>query len=70
MISNTTEAGISFDENDTLEDAPHNSFPAKVSALLYRRFKHFEGSKEEGLTIIPCELINRCVNEADAQRFI
>ncbi len=58
LISNTTEAGISFDENDTLGGAPHNSFPAKVTALLYRRFQHFAGSKDHGLTIIPCELIN------------
>ncbi|MCC4212790.1 tagaturonate reductase [Leeuwenhoekiella parthenopeia] len=58
LISNTTEAGISFDENDTLEGAPHNSFPAKVTALLYKRFNHFEGASDMGLTIIPCELIN------------
>ncbi|MAW93632.1 MULTISPECIES: tagaturonate reductase [unclassified Leeuwenhoekiella] len=58
LISNTTEAGISFDENDTLDGTPHNSFPAKVTALLYRRFEHFAGSNDKGLTIIPCELIN------------
>tara|TARA_R110002012_G_scaffold290058_1_gene483497 strand:+ start:29926 stop:31368 length:1443 start_codon:yes stop_codon:yes gene_type:complete len=58
MISNTTEAGISYDDQDTLEGAPHNSFPAKVTALLYKRFSHFEGAADKGLTIIPCELIN------------
>lgn len=58
LISNTTEAGISFDENDTLEGTPHKSFPAKVTALLYKRFNHFEGASDMGLTIIPCELIN------------
>ncbi|MFD2825394.1 tagaturonate reductase [Leeuwenhoekiella polynyae] len=58
LISNTTEAGISFDEKDTLDGKPHNSFPAKVTALLYKRFNHFEGASDMGLTIIPCELIN------------
>ncbi|MDT0687194.1 tagaturonate reductase [Autumnicola psychrophila] len=58
LISNTTEAGIAFDENDTLEGYPHSSFPAKVTALLYKRFQHFNGAKDKGLSIIPCELIN------------
>lgn len=58
VISNTTEAGISFDENDTLNAVPHNSFPAKLTALLYKRFHYFKGDNKKGLTIIPCELIN------------
>ena len=58
LISNTTEAGISFDPGDELEKVPHNSFPAKVTALLWKRFQHFNGDPAKGLTIIPCELIN------------
>ncbi|WP_417886893.1 tagaturonate reductase [Zunongwangia sp.] len=58
IISNTTEAGIAYDDSDTLEGMPHNSFPAKLTALLYKRFQHFKGDKAKGLTIIPCELIN------------
>ncbi|MGA9590624.1 MAG: tagaturonate reductase [Salegentibacter sp.] len=58
LISNTTEAGIAYNEADTLEGYPHKSFPAKVTALLYERFKFFNGDKKKGLTIIPCELIN------------
>lgn len=58
LISNTTEAGIAFNENDTLEGHPHNSFPAKVTALLFERYKHFKGAPNKGLHIIPCELIN------------
>ena len=58
IISNTTEAGIDYDETDTLEGMPHKSFPAKLTALLYRRFKHFNGDSTKGLTVIPCELIN------------
>ncbi|WP_234122580.1 tagaturonate reductase [Clostridium hydrogenum] len=59
VISNTTEAGIAFDENDKLENICPNSYPAKLAALLYRRFKAFNGAKDKGLVIIPCELIDR-----------
>jgi tagaturonate reductase len=37
---------------------PPSSFPAKLTVLLYERFKHFNGDPTKGLTIIPCELIN------------
>jgi len=58
IISNTTEAGIAYVETDSLEMHPPSSFPAKLTLLLYERFKHFAGHKDKGLTIIPCELIN------------
>jgi len=58
MISNTTEAGIAYVASDTLEMQPPSSFPAKLTVLLYERFKHFKGDTSKGLTIIPCELIN------------
>ena len=67
VVSNTTEAGISFDPEDKLESSPHNSFPAKLTALLYRRYRHFKGAQDKGLTIIPCELIN---NNADSLKEI
>ena len=57
VISNTTEAGINFDPSCTLEDAPANSYPGKLTQLLYHRFKHFNGDKSKGLIIFPCELI-------------
>lgn len=58
VISNTTEAGIFYDENDTLVMRPPHSFPAKLTQLLYKRFEHFKGDSTKGLSIIPCELIN------------
>jgi tagaturonate reductase len=58
IISNTTEAGIAYVSTDTLEMQPPSSFPAKLTVLLYERFKHFNGDISKGLTIIPCELIN------------
>ncbi|REE82129.1 tagaturonate reductase [Lutibacter oceani] len=58
VISNTTEAGIAYVASDTPEMQPPSSFPAKLTVLLYERFKHFNGDSKKGLTIIPCELIN------------
>lgn len=54
IFSNTTEAGIAFDENDKLADQPQNSYPGKLTALLYHRFE----LGKKGFHIIPCELIN------------
>jgi tagaturonate reductase len=59
ITSNTTEAGIAFDENDTLDKTPQNSFPAKLTSFLYHRFKIFNGDRSKGFIILPCELIDR-----------
>ncbi len=59
VISNTTEAGISWDETDTLDMQPQNSFPGKVAAMLYMRYKAFDGDKSKGLIFFACELIDR-----------
>jgi tagaturonate reductase len=59
ITSNTTEAGIAFNENDKLGDAPQVSFPGKLTAFLHKRYKHFNGDKTKGFIIIPCELIDR-----------
>jgi len=57
VVSNTTEAGIAFDANCKLDDAPASSYPGKLTQLLYHRFKTFEGATDKGLIIFPCELI-------------
>jgi tagaturonate reductase len=57
IISNTTEAGIAFNESDTFEMRPPSSFPAKLTHLLYHRFEHFKGDSNKGFIILPCELI-------------
>ena len=59
VISNTTEAGISYHEGDKLEDKPQVSYPAKVCAFLYHRFQAFKGDMSKGLIFIPCELIEK-----------
>lgn len=59
VISNTTEAGIAFDAADQHMDSLPNSFPGKLTALLYHRFTHFGGAPDKGLYLIPCELIEK-----------
>ena len=58
VVSNTTEAGIRYDSASpiSLYDAS-SSFPAKITALLYERFRHFEGDPSKGLIFLCCELI-------------
>lgn len=58
IISNTTEAGIAYVASDYLDMSPPSSYPAKLTRLLLERFSYFNGAKDKGLTIIPCELIN------------
>ncbi len=58
VVSNTTEAGIAFDETDTDFSKCPKSFPGKLLALLKRRYDAFNGDMTKGLAIIPCELID------------
>ena len=55
VFSNTTESGIAYSEGDSINDAPPKSFPAKVTALLYKRFK----LGYDGFIFLPCELIDK-----------
>lgn len=57
VISNTTEAGIRYEEGDDLSALPPKSFPAKMTALLHKRFTKFNGDASKGLLVICCELI-------------
>lgn len=59
VISNTTEAGIAYNEGDKLDDKPQKSFPGKLCAFLYKRYQVFGGDKSKGLIMIPCELIDK-----------
>ena len=54
IVSNTTEAGIAFDETCRFDDKPCKSFPGKLTQLLFRRYK--KGLC--GFIILPCELID------------
>ena len=57
VVSNTTEAGIAYVEEDFVKGACPTNFPAKVTALLLARFDAFKGTPESGLVFLPCELI-------------
>lgn len=54
IISNTTEAGIAFDESNNFNDKPAVSFPGKLTQLLYERYK----CGLNGFVILACELID------------
>lgn len=66
IVSNTTEAGIVYDKDSTFDQCPPNSFPAKLTRILYERFK----AGKKGVIILSCELIDnngkeleKCVNQ-------
>lgn len=54
IISNTTEAGICFDDTCKITDKPADSFPAKLTQFIYQRYE--AGLK--GFVIFACELID------------
>ncbi|MDP4209934.1 MAG: tagaturonate reductase [Bacteroidota bacterium] len=59
IVSNTTEAGIAFSADDKVDMTPPKTYPGKLTVLLYHRFKTFNGDKNKGFIILPCELIDR-----------
>ena len=59
VVSNTTEAGIEYNQDDRPDYCPPASFPAKLAVYLYHRFQHFGGDPQKGMVILPCELIDR-----------
>ncbi|MFV0413826.1 MAG: tagaturonate reductase [Oscillospiraceae bacterium] len=66
IISNTTEAGIVFDEQSTYGQTPPQSFPAKLTRFMHERFVQ----KGKGFVVLSCELIDhngdelkRCVKQ-------
>lgn len=56
IISNTTEVGIQL-VNDDVHRHPPTSFPGKLLAFLFERYKAFDGSRQSGMVIVPTELI-------------
>ena len=65
IVSNTTEAGIVYDPDSAFDQQPPNSFPAKLTRVLYERYR----AGQKGVVILSCELIDnngkelqKCVN--------
>lgn len=66
VISNTTEAGIYFCDKDAIDSLHNSSYPAKLTAFLFKRFSSGLG----GVYVLPLELIDdnadklkACVND-------
>lgn len=57
VISNTTEVGLVLQPDDDIRSNPPDSFPGKLLAILYERYKVFNGAKDKGLVIVPTELV-------------
>lgn len=51
---NTTEAGIAYDPSCKLEDAPADTWPAKLTQYLYKRWQN----GLPGFVVLACELID------------
>lgn len=56
VVSNTTEVGIQLVE-ESIDANPPASFPSKLLAFLFERYKAFGGSEASGMVIVPTELI-------------
>ena len=70
IVSNTTEAGITYDPACQKDDCPPSSFPAKLTQVLYRRWQ----AGKPGVIVLACELIDdngkellKCVEQYIAQ---
>ncbi|MBQ8374211.1 MAG: tagaturonate reductase [Clostridia bacterium] len=59
IVSNTTEAGICYNENDKMDGFDGITYPAKLTKFLYERYQAGLG----GVYLLPVELID---NNADA----
>lgn len=57
VVSNTTEAGLTYPSEEYSPDTAPLSFPGKLTAFLYRRYQHFSGAPAAGMWILPCELV-------------
>ncbi len=59
IVSNTTEAGICFNGNDTFDGFENITYPAKLTKFLFERFN----SGKDGVYLMPVELIDNNADE-------
>lgn len=62
IVSNTTEAGICFNADDCFDGFEKITYPAKLTKLLYERFRAGQG----GVYLLPVELIDHNADELKA----
>ncbi len=67
IVSNTTEVGITLDDDDQPDSMPPRSFPGKLTAFLHARAQAFGYAQEHALVVLPCELLT---NNGDRLREI
>lgn len=58
IVSNTTEAGIVYDDTDSISMNPPKTYPGKLTKFLFDRYNAFDGDTSKGLIILPVELID------------
>lgn len=56
IVSNTTEVGIQYAEENITTGVPA-SFPGKLLAVLWERYQYFKGKPGAGFVIVPTELV-------------
>ncbi len=59
IVSNTTEAGICYNEKDKMEDFSDITYPAKLTKFLFERFN----AGLDGVYLLPVELIDNNADE-------
>lgn len=59
VFSNTTEAGVVYNDENYSDEYGAETFPGKLTAFLYRRYCTFQGDNSKGMVIIPCELMQK-----------
>ncbi len=59
IISNTTESGIRYKEENFNSSQCPEEFPAKLTHWLYARWRHFKGTEDKGCIFLPTELIEQ-----------
>ncbi|MEW4369163.1 tagaturonate reductase [Paenibacillus kandeliae] len=57
VVSNTTEAGLTYVELEYVPGQHIVNFPARLTVFLQRRFEKFGADPKRGLMILPCELV-------------
>ena len=62
IVSNTTEAGICYHEQDKMDDFAGMTYPGKLTLFLYERFK----AGLDGVNLMPVELIDNNADELSA----
>ncbi len=59
IVSNTTEAGITYNGDDRMDNDADVTYPGKLTRLLFERYRYVDGDYSRGYVLLPCELIDK-----------